>query len=229
MRTRGEAIRPLEKRLPIVDVAAGRIREAILGGVYRQGERLSDSRIAEELGTSRGSIREALKLVQALGLVVQKPNKGTFVISLSAEDMRDTYELRVALECHAARMLSRHHSEADLSALRRILDKIERAAEAGDQLGVSQLDRDFHEHLCLLSGSRRLHEVFDREVLSMLGFFVYDEQAYDPLSEMAREFRPLLKAIEASDENEAARLVESHVRRATDLLSERVEEASEEA
>ena len=227
MRTRSKAIRPLDKRLPIAEVAAGRIREAILGGVYRQGERLSDSRIAEELGTSRGSIREALMLLQAQGLVVQKPHKGTFVISLSAADMRDTYELRVALECHAVRMLSRHHSEADLSALRRILDKIERDAEVGDQLGVSQLDRDFHEHLSLLSGSRRLHEVFDREVLSMLGFFVYDGQAYDPLSEMAREFRSLLRAIEAGDENEAARLIESHVRRATDLLSERVEETSE--
>jgi GntR family transcriptional regulator of gluconate operon len=227
MPVRGRRMQPLDKRLPIAEIAAGRIREAILSGAYLPGDRLSDSLIAEELGTSRGSIREALKLLRARGLVVQEPHKGTFVISFSAQDVRDVYELWVALEREAARMLARRQSEADVSALCRVVERLEKAAEAGNPQAVSGYDRDFHERLCRLTGSRRLHDVFSREVLTMLGFFVYDEQTYNPLSEMGREFRPLLKAIEAGDEDEAAALIESHVRRATDLLTERIERGAE--
>ena len=99
-------MRPIDARRSIGEIAAEHIREAILDNVYSRGERLIDSRIAAELGTSRGSIREALKLLQTQGLVVQKAHRGTFVISPSAEDIRDTCELRVALETHAVRLLA---------------------------------------------------------------------------------------------------------------------------
>lgn len=220
-------MRPLDNRLSISEAAAERIREAILRGTYRQGERLSDLHIAEELETSRGPIREALKLLQAQGLVIQKPHRGTFVIRVTADDIRETCGLRVAFESYAARTLARQPRDADLSALRRLLDKMEKAAASGDKLRVSQLDRDFHELLCFLGGGRRLHEVYEREVLSTLGFFGVDAQAYQPISEMGTEFRPLLEAIEVGDEDGAARLIEAHVRRACSLLSTGLEAAPE--
>jgi GntR family transcriptional regulator, gluconate operon transcriptional repressor len=212
-------MRPLENRVSIAEAAADRIREAILRGTYQQGERLSDLHIAEELETSRGPIREALKLLQAQGLVVQKPHRGTFVIRVSADDIRDTCGLRVAFESYAVRALARQPREADILALRRLLDKMNTAAAHGDKLRVSQLDRDFHDLLCLLGGGRRLHEVYEREVLNTLGFFGVDSQAYQPISDMGVEFGPLLVAIEAGDEDAAAHLIEAHVRRACSLLS----------
>jgi GntR family transcriptional regulator of gluconate operon len=214
-----KTMRPLDNRLSIAEAAADRIREAIFRGAYRQGERLSDLHIAEELETSRGPIREALKLLQAQGLVIQKPNRGTFVIRVSADDIRDACEIRVALESYAVRVLARQPREADLSALRGLLDSMGRAATDGDKLRVSQLDRDFHDLLCLRGGGRRFHEVYEREVLSTLGFFGVDAQAYQPISDMSIEFWPLLEAIETSNEDRAARLIEEHVRRACSLLS----------
>jgi len=222
-----KTMRPLDNRLSIAEAAADRIREAILRGTYRQGERLSDLHIAEELETSRGPIREALKLLQAQGLVIQKPNRGTFVTRVSADDIRDTCELRVALESYAVRALARQPREADLLALRRLLDKMDRAAAHGDKLRVSQLDRDFHDLLCFLGGGRRLHEVYEREVLNALGFFGVDAQAYQPISDMGIEFWPLLEAIEAGDGDRAARLIEAHVRRACSLLSRGLEATPE--
>jgi len=218
-----KTMRPLGERRSVAEEAAARMREAILSGVYEQGERLSDSRIAEELGTSRGPIREALKLLQAEGLVVQKPNRGAFVISPSAEDMRDTCELRVALESHAARLLAARRSPEDVAVLRAVADAFDAAVASGDRLAVSQADKDFHERLCLLSGSRRLYDVFVRDVQNVLGFFGLDAEAYQPLSEMGREFRPLLAAIERGDQDLAASLVADHIRRATELLAARME------
>ncbi len=211
-------IRPLGQRLPLADAAAERLREAILNGSYEQGQRLSDSLIAEELGISRGCVREALKLLQAQGLVVHRPHKGTFVLTLSPEDVSDAHELRVALECHAVRVLARRRSTSDVAALGQVLEKLEEATMSERWLAASEQDREFHELICRLAGSRRLRETFDREVASFLGFFVYDEQVYRPLSKLAPEFRPLLEAIKTGDEDEAAGLIESHVRRATGLL-----------
>jgi DNA-binding GntR family transcriptional regulator len=220
-------MRPLEERRSVVEAAAERIREAILEGVYGQAEKLSDSRIAQELGVSRGSIREALKLLQAQGLVVQKPNRGAYVTAVTAADIREAYELRAALESHAARLLAARHCAADLALLRRLVAEMEAAARNGDQLAVSQLDREFHQSLFALAGNRRLREVFDREILNTVGFFAVDAQAFRPLSDMGREFRALVEAIADADEDAAARLIAAHVRRATDLLAEQIEATRE--
>lgn len=223
MSTGGRAIRPLEERFSIAESAAQRIREAILNGVYSQGQRLSDSRIAEELGVSRGSTREALKILQAEGFVVQKAHRGTYVRSPSADDIRGSCEVRVALESHSARLLAAHQSEADLSILRRLVDQLDEAAAANDQVAASQLDKAFHENLCRLCGDARLQEVFDREVATMLSFFGVDAEAYQPLTQMGRELRPLCEAIAAGNSEGAARLVETHVRRSTALMANHVE------
>lgn len=219
-------IRPLEERFSIAEAAAQRVREAILSGVYAQGQRLSDSRIAEELGVSRGSTREALKILQAQGFLVQRAHRGTYVRSPSADDMRGSCEVRIALESHSARLLAAHHTEADVLVLRRLVDQLDEAAAVNDQVNASRLDKAFHENLCQLCGNARLLEVFDREVGTMLGFFGVDAEAYQPLTEMGRELRPLCEAIAAGDAEEAARLVEVHVRRSTELMANHVEERS---
>jgi DNA-binding GntR family transcriptional regulator len=221
MTEHSKTMRPLGTRLSIADAAAQRIREAILSGAYKQGQRLSAMHIAAELETSRGPIREALKFLQAEGLVIQKqPHGGTFVTSVTGDDLRDSCELRVALESHAVRALAAQPREADLSALYKLVDEMDKAVADGDELKVSQLDRDFHDTLCLLAGSRRLHEVYEREVLNTLGMFGLDARVYQPISTMGQEFRPLLEAIQASDGDGATRLIDTHVRRACRLRSD---------
>lgn len=224
MPTNGKRIRPLEERFTIAEAAAQRVREAILSGVYRQGQRLSDSRLAEELGVSRGSTREALKILQAQGFLVQKAHRGAYVRSPSAGDIRGLCELRVALESHAARLLAARHSEGDLSVLRDLVNQFDRAAAADDQVAASELDKAFHESMCRLCGDARLQEVFEREIATMLGFFGVDAEAYRPLADMGRELKPLSDAIEAGDGEEAARLVEKHVRRSTVITANHVDE-----
>lgn len=220
--TQPRGMRPLGARRSIGEIAADHIREAILDNVYGRGERLIDSRIAAELGTSRGSVRDALKLLQTQGLVVQKAHRGTFVISPSAEDIRDSCEIRVALETHAVRLLTRR-PKVDLSSLRGLVDRMDAAAASGTDAVVSQCDRDFHATLCRMCGSQRLREVYEREVSGLLGFFAVDAGASQPPPHMGVEFRPLLEALESGDGEAAALLIEAHIRRSTDLLANRIE------
>src|SRR5438477_9433205 len=98
-------LQPLEVSRSLAEDAADRIREQILGGGFRQGEHLVESRIAQQLNVSRGPVREAFKLLRAEGLLEEEPRRGTFVVRLSSSDVSEIYGLRAAIEGRAARLI----------------------------------------------------------------------------------------------------------------------------
>src|SRR6185295_16739064 len=133
-------LQPLQAPRSLAEDAADRIREQILAGGFRQGEHLVEAKIAEQLNISRGPVREAFKLLRAEGLLQEEPRRGTFVVSLSAEDVREIYGLRAAIEGRAARLLAGRQDPAALAELRSLLTSIQVAAEAGDVAGVYRQD-----------------------------------------------------------------------------------------
>src|SRR6187549_1334353 len=98
---------PLTAPRSLAEDAADRIREQILSGGYSQGEHLVEAKIADQLAISRGPVREAFKLLRAEGLLTEEPRRGTFVVSMTPDDVREIYGLRAALEGRAARLLAR--------------------------------------------------------------------------------------------------------------------------
>src|SRR5215203_437696 len=133
-------LRPLEAPRSLAEDAADRIREQILGGGFKQGEHLVEAKIAEQLNISRGPVREAFKLLRAEGLLNEEPRRGTFVVSLTADDVREIYGLRAALEGRAGRMVARAHDPAALVRLRALVDDIDRAVVSGDPVAASRAD-----------------------------------------------------------------------------------------
>ena len=105
MAKQGTRLTPIEAPRSLAGDAADRIREEILAGGFRPGDHLVEAKIAEQLSISRGPVREAFKLLRAEGLLKEEPRRGTFVVSLSADDVREIYELRAALESAAGRLL----------------------------------------------------------------------------------------------------------------------------
>src|SRR3954452_24814176 len=103
----GTTLTPLTAPRSLAEDAAERIREQILSGGFRQGEHLVEEKVAEQLAISRGTVREAFKLLRAEGLLEEDPRRDTFVVSMSADDVRAIYGLRAALEGRAARTLAR--------------------------------------------------------------------------------------------------------------------------
>jgi DNA-binding GntR family transcriptional regulator len=212
-------MRPLQTRKLLAEDVADRIREEILAGGFHQGERLVEATLAQQLGVSRGPVREAFKLLRAEGLVKEEPHRGTFVVRLTSADVRDIYDLRAALEARAAKQLTERARGADLRAMRRLLGRLLEAAENGDVAVVSQADLAFHEGVCHLSGNRRLHEVYMRNVPVLKNLMKLDEYIYRSLDDMAVEHEPLIAALESGDPAMAAARFESHVERARDQLA----------
>lgn len=136
----------------LAERSAELIRERILAGDFASGDRLVEAKIAEQLGISRGPLREALKQLASEGLVREEPRRGTFVATPTADDVRDVYDLRAAIEGRAARLVIGNGDPASLETLRRAVDGFGAAAEAGDLQKLVRADYEFHETLCRVSG-----------------------------------------------------------------------------
>jgi GntR family transcriptional regulator of gluconate operon len=210
---------PLTAPRSLAEDAADRIREQILSGGFGQGEHLVEAKIAEQLAISRGPVREAFKLLRAEGLLKEEPRRGTFVVSMSADDVRDIYGLRAALEGRAARTIARRRDAGALKTLGALADGIDAAVATGDPAAVSRADLAFHQGLCELCGNARIVEVFDRYVPTLRALLRLDGDVLGSLDEVSRQHRPLVEAIAAGDDDTAARLFSEHAEEAGDLIA----------
>jgi GntR family transcriptional regulator of gluconate operon len=203
-------LRPLGPRRSLVDEVAERIREVVLVGILPSGTRLSDSRLAREIGVGRSSVREAFKVLLSEGFLEQT-GWGVCVARLTVDDVHDTYEIRLAVECRAVRILAARHDATEVAQLEGIVSEFLKAAAADDATAAVRLDLRFHESVCRLSGSARLHDVFTREVVKMLALLRVDSDIYQPLSEWTDELPSILDAIKRGDADAASAAMEEHI------------------
>lgn len=218
------SLQPIGGGRSLVENAADRIREQLLAGGYRQGEHLVEAKIADELGISRGPVREAFRILRVEGLVTEEPRRGTFVVTITPQDVREIYGLRAAVEGAAVRSLCRKGDPHAVAQLEAAIAEIAAASSEGDTAGVARADVAFHELLCRLSGNRRLLETFQRYVPMLRGLLRWDEEPLGtPVEGVAEQHRPLVAAIRNGDEMEAVRLVTSHSEEAGERLAQRLE------
>ena len=160
-----------------------------------------------------------VQLLRSEGLLNEEPRRGTFVVSLSTDDVRDIYGLRAALEGRAARTLARDRDPVAIGRLRSLADQIDAAVASGDAAAVSRADLAFHQGLCALCGNARIVEVFDRYVPTMRALLRLDGDVLGSLEEVSHQHRPLVDAIESGDEDTAARLFAEHAEEAGELIA----------
>ncbi|APH01389.1 MULTISPECIES: GntR family transcriptional regulator [Janibacter] len=160
-----EAQREQMGRASATDKVADALRTRIIEGDLRPGVRLSEERIGRALGVSRNTLREAFHLLGHEGLVVREFNRGVFVRSLGATDVRDLYAFRRVLETAAVRRLAERGG--DLTGVRAAVDEGGRAAADGDWRALGSANMHFHAELTALAGIRRLDDAM-RQVLAQM-------------------------------------------------------------
>src|SRR5271156_715422 len=152
------SVRPIQRReeKPMLGrVARHKVREEIkrriLSGESKAGERLSQQRLAKELGVAQGTVRESLLELHWLGLVESVDNLGLFVGNLDAARICQAYLVREVLEGLAARLCCGHAGRSDIAALRTMAVDVYKLAKKDKQDAMGKLDRDFHFHMIELS------------------------------------------------------------------------------
>ena len=135
------------------EIVREKIAEAIRNGHLQPGERIIEMTLAERLGVSRGSLREALKALEAQHLIETRRSRGTFVARVTREQMAQMAVARAALEGMAARLVAEQCDVHHLQALTRLHGGIVQAAKGGNLDHMRNLNLQFHEAVCQASGN----------------------------------------------------------------------------
>jgi DNA-binding GntR family transcriptional regulator len=189
------AVLPSSKR----DQVASLLREAILTGKFSPGERLVESRIARELGTSQAPVRDALALLERQGLVVKVSNRGTFVSRLHGRELRELFTLRAVLDAFAARLAAERAGAEDIARLRALMGRMRKAEEAGDHGGLTEAHLQLHEAIYRIGGHGLLAEIFSQISPRMTLALTFAENLFWSDGHETDCHEPLVAAIAAHD------------------------------
>jgi DNA-binding GntR family transcriptional regulator len=206
------ALRVERTPAPVRAQVLDNLRQAIIERQLAPGQRLIERELVELTGVSRTSIREALRELAAEGLVTAIPNRGTIVASVSAEEARQLYEVRSALEALAGRLFVSNASKAQRTALVKALDRIERLAAKGAPVLAAK--DSFYDVLFEGGGNEALRAVVAGlharvSVLRSLSLSVPGR----PVASIA-ELRAIVDAVLANDAQAAALACSRHVEEA---------------
>jgi DNA-binding GntR family transcriptional regulator len=198
----------------LVERVAADLREAILTGRLHPGERISDARVAEEMGISRAPVREALRQLAALGLVQEEPRRGAFVRRLSRASVQHVYDCRRALESLAARRVAADPELAvHVAALQALVEEMNRASRRRDPVQMAEVDHRFHTTLCEATGNTWLTRLYAQiadqsRLMQSLDAIAHAEA---DAHELAWRHQPIVDAVGSGDADAAAEAVLAHI------------------
>src|SRR5579862_3731700 len=175
------------------------VRQAILNGSLRAGERLVERDLAARFGISLTAVREAIIQLESEGLITKCPNSTTHVTLLSADEISQISAVRRVLEEFAFVEASRHSTPTEIANLDRIHQDALRNAKTGDARKYIEQDLAWHQAVWQMSHNHFLYENLERAVLPLFGFSLIDsavKEGFD-LVEDALSHKPLLEAIMA--------------------------------
>lgn len=192
-------------------VIAEELKRLIYSGEIQPGGRLNEAALALRMGTSRGPIREAIRMLAGLGLVTAVPNRGVFVRQISVREMLEIYELRALIFGFAAERACEHLDSPHRTQFELLLQQMDAACEAGDGTGYYELNLRFHELILQLSGNRRAHQAYDDHVKEL---HLFRRSYFNAPGNMRRsnaEHRAIFEAICKGAAGRARSLAERHV------------------
>lgn len=203
------------KRNTLKEQAYIALRDMIAGQRFSSGTWINAELLAKELGVSRTPVWQALKQLEAEGLVQHVPNRGVRMVEMTPEMAVDLYEVRGVLEGLAARLMARKPLAGALGRMKKILQRQEVSVNQGDSVAYSRTDFEFHQVLYEACGNWLLREQLD-SIKSKARPFVRDISPILP--ELYQDHHRLILALEGGDEDAAAQAMVDHNRRVRRLV-----------
>ncbi|OPY77703.1 MAG: putative HTH-type transcriptional regulator YdfH [Syntrophorhabdus sp. PtaU1.Bin153] len=190
------------------------IREKILRGEISPRERLVETRLAREIGTSRTPVREALHSLEIEKLIKSIPRVGYIVESMDQQDLEQICEIRNVIEALGARWAIQKARRKLVKDLEKSVARQEQALAANDPEGYVELDAQFHEIIARLSGSDRLLELVQTLRRHMLRYRMHVVYAMDTALRSIAGHKEMLKAIQEGDPDATVQALQRHLRQA---------------
>jgi DNA-binding GntR family transcriptional regulator len=186
----------------------GALRQEIIAGRLRPGDRLVERDLAERFGVSRVPVREAIRALVAEGFVHFETPRRTVVRRLTPADVRELFELREALEVYAAGLAAGRATADDLASLAALLDRAATATEAGDAETITDVNTRFHDRILATAGNSLLISVME----PVDGRLRWLTRRNEEWPQLLTEHRELYDAIASGDPDRARTHALGHVR-----------------
>jgi DNA-binding GntR family transcriptional regulator len=199
------------RRKSTAELIADQLRDAIRDGALAPGVSLGEVELAEQLGVSRGPLREAIQRLVQEGLLDAEPHRGVTVVSLSPDDVRDIYFARGAVEAALCKLVIAGDHEAAAQQLGAAQQQMDEAARRRDARGLGEADLAFHETLAAASGSPRLERIARTLLVETRMCMSGLQDSYRVPADMAGEHGDLVEAIRAGDESRTLAILDAHM------------------
>ncbi len=187
------------------------VRTAIISGRFEPGDRLIESALSAEFGTSRGPVREALRQLENEGLVMSFPYRGAVVLGVSDEEVHEVLiPIRLTLERYSfvraiATMTDEHFAE-----LGKQIWLMEQAGKANDLIKLVEADLGFHEIVITASGQLHTMQIW-RTIWPRIRAYFYRYERHRSFEETVEEHRELLEALQTRDPATVVAQLERHI------------------
>jgi DNA-binding GntR family transcriptional regulator len=199
--------------------------QRIVAGEYMPGMRLVETRIAQELGVSQASVREALRDLEHIGCVSYEPYRGCSVRTFSTDELLEAFPVRAALEALAAELAAAAMTPEELDAVEERFEAMLAAARAGDAHEQSRADTEFHAAIVEASRNPTLARQWTYLEPYLRTFITLSRPGTD-LVALADEHLPILEALRAGDAKRAGKAMHRHLMQAARTLAERTDDAA---
>lgn len=206
--------------LKAADAIYATLRQGIVSGLLRAGDRFNEEPLAEQFGVSRTPVREAMHRLEAEQLLARGPRRGLVVRGVDAQQLTEVYMLRIALDSMASSLAAKKKTPVSIAKLNWINAQMREAAVAGDVSAVAERNIEFHETICEIAGNsmltgfvEQLHDWVRRAELSP---FMHPGRSKTG----TREHDEIIAAIEAGKADLAESLMRRHMQRSHEVRLE---------
>lgn len=187
------------------------LRTAIISGRFEPGDRLIESALSAQLGTSRGPVREALRQLENEGLVMSFPYRGAVVVGVSDEEVHEVLiPIRLTLERYSFAQALEQLTDDDFAELGKQIWLLEQAGKANDLLKLAEADLGFHEIVITASGQLHTVQIW-RTIWPRIRAYFYRYESFRSFEQTVEEHRVLLAALQTRDPKIALAQLERHI------------------
>lgn len=201
----------MNEYLPLRDVVFNTLRQAILRGELKPGERLMEIQLANRLGVSRTPIREAIRKLELEGLVLMIPRRGAEVAEITEKSLRDVLEVRRALEELAVALACERITEEELESLKVAAKEFEQALEGGDVTEYAEADVKFHDIIYFATQNQRLIQLLYNLREQMYRYRVEYLKRKEVHPILLKEHNYIIECIEQGNKDEAQKAIGTHI------------------